>query len=303
MIEIKSVKKVVWLLIALVLVWGFTAIGARGASTPTSSGLIAYYSFDGDVVDHLGNGNDGMNNGATFVTGKSGKALSFDGANSYVLAHISGSVPKSLTLEAWIYPKAGGVVFSELGQGTINSGWHDSQMEVLTTGETKVGIWTGGSMGGVSLGTYPFNSWHHVVMTYDNNNNIIEGYVDGSLIKSATYTKTYPDDLWYAIGASDYTNLGSGAYFSGLIDEIRIYSRALSQAEIQANMNSSTAPGGPAPPAPPAPTGMIRQWASSAVASSEYSPTSWSAAQATGAPNTFDYGDIATAWVTPMSLS
>ncbi|CAG0991961.1 MAG: cohesin domain-containing protein [Candidatus Methanoperedens sp.] len=44
--------------------------------------------------------------------------------------------------------------------------------------------------------------------------------------------------------------------------------------------------------------GTIRQWASTAIASSEYSSTGWSAAQAAGAPNTFAYGDINTAWTT-----
>jgi hypothetical protein len=51
----------------------------------------------------------------------------------------------------------------------------------------------------------------------------------------------------------------------------------------------------------PAPEGNIRQWASSATASSEYSPTRWSAAQATSAPDTFTYGDIQTAWATLRS--
>lgn len=54
----------------------------------------------------------------------------------------------------------------------------------------------------------------------------------------------------------------------------------------------------PTPIVTPIPTGTIRQWASGAAASSEYTTTSWSAAQATGAPDTITYGDIATAWAT-----
>jgi len=54
----------------------------------------------------------------------------------------------------------------------------------------------------------------------------------------------------------------------------------------------------PTPVPTPIPSGVLRQWASGAFASSEYSPESWSAAQATGAPDTFSYGDIGTAWAT-----
>lgn len=62
-------QKVVWLLIALVLVSGFVVQDAKGQTS--SNGLVAYYNFDGDVSNKSGNGNDGTNNGATFVNGKS----------------------------------------------------------------------------------------------------------------------------------------------------------------------------------------------------------------------------------------
>ena len=64
------------------------------AVTPTSAetGLVAYYPFDGDTSDHSGNGNDGTNHGATFVSGTSGQALSFDGADDFVSAHLLISI-------------------------------------------------------------------------------------------------------------------------------------------------------------------------------------------------------------------
>ena len=210
---------------------------------PTS--IILEWSLDGDVKDSSGQVNNGEIKGnPKWVDGKIGKALQFDGVDDYVLVDIKGSVPQSITLQAWTYPSAKGIVFSELGQGTINSGWHDSQMDVLSTGEIKVGFWVGSEQG-ISLGTFSFNNWYHVTMTFDNSDNSIKGYVNGVLKKSGTLDKQYPGDLWYGIGAIDTTTLGAGAYFNGIIDEVAIFNVALKEEDIQAIVQgTAVSPGG-----------------------------------------------------------
>ena len=79
-------------------------------SADTTTGLVAYYPFNGNANDESGNGNNGTINGAALAADKFGrinKACSFDGADDYV--NIGGSVPSTLqiqneiTLEAWIY--------------------------------------------------------------------------------------------------------------------------------------------------------------------------------------------------------
>ena len=71
--------------------------------TPTTDkGLVTYYPFDGDTEDHSGNGNHGTNHGAAFVSGVSGKALSFDGKDDRVKIPsdvISGRIS---TLTLWV---------------------------------------------------------------------------------------------------------------------------------------------------------------------------------------------------------
>jgi hypothetical protein len=68
-------------------------------------GFVAEWHFEGDAKDSSGYGNDGTIYGATFVGGKFGKALSFDGVDDYVEVpdspQLSGS-GKDLTVEAWI---------------------------------------------------------------------------------------------------------------------------------------------------------------------------------------------------------
>jgi len=153
------------------------------------------------------------------AAGRIGPGRVFDGNGDYLLADIPGPVPQSLTLEAWICATNGGVVFSELGQGSINAGWHDSHIEVMSSGEVRVRVWNGSA---VSLGVWPTGVYHHVAMTYDDPGDALVGYVNGVRRGALTYQKQYPGDLWYALGAMDSTHIGDGTYFDGWMDEVRI---------------------------------------------------------------------------------
>lgn len=236
--------KVRHLLIGVVVLFSLLTTQSYAKIDPDN--VVGMWLFDegeGDTAeDSSGNKNDGTLNGPKWVDGmsQSSKALEFDGSNDYVLIQILDTVPQSITLEAWIYPTAGGVVFSELGQAAINSGWHDSQMEVLSSGEIKVGFWTGVEQG-ISLGTFSFDTWYHVVMAFDNSDNSIRGYVDGELQEEGNLDKQYPGTLWYGIGAADTTNLGDGTYFNGIIDDITIYNIALSEEEVKQNYQAALA--------------------------------------------------------------
>ena len=89
----------------------------------------------------------------------------------------------------------------------------------------------------------PVNVWTHVALTYDGT--IIRLYVNGAQAGSQARTgsiQANSNPLWIG-GNSPY-----GEYFQGLIDEVRVYNRALSQAEIQTDMNTPI--GGGTPPGP-----------------------------------------------------
>jgi len=208
--------------------------------------IVGMWLFDdgkGDVAtDSSGNKKDGtLMNGPTWVEGKSNpsKALKFDGKDDYVIVHI-GVPPQSFTLEAWIFPTEGGIVFVEEGQQALDGGWYDSHMEMHADGEIKVGFWTGAEQG-ISLGKYDLGEWYNVVMTYDKSKSAIKGYVNGELIESGTLSKQYPGDLWYAIGARTATNLGDARYFNGIIDNAALYNVALSEADIKENFKTAFA--------------------------------------------------------------
>ncbi len=223
----------------------YPVVFAEGTSLSISplfnpSGMIGYWPFDdgsGTTADDLsGNGNNGvLINGPSWIAGEINDALSFNGTSSYVFPPSLGIPPPSVSISVWIKPNpAGGVVMSELGQAAINSGWHDSQIEVETNNTIKVCVWTGGLTCLTAANNITYGSWYYIVLSYDASTHTLKGYENGALVNSVPATKEYPGTLHYGIGPTDSTNGGDGSYFSGLIDDVRIYSRALSAAEVSA---------------------------------------------------------------------
>src|SRR5262249_21466769 len=121
------------------------------------------------------------------------------------------------------------------------SSWNDSHLEILGTGEVRARVWNSAV---VSLGTVSFGTWHQAVLRYDRTGLALDGFLDGvrSTTRLTGVDRQAPWEFgvttfYYALGSSDITNLGSGAYFKGQMDEFRVWNIALSDAQIQANRN------------------------------------------------------------------
>ncbi|OGV75042.1 MAG: hypothetical protein A3K18_14425 [Lentisphaerae bacterium RIFOXYA12_64_32] len=174
---------------------------------------------------------------APTVTGVyAGTALSFDGTNDYLVTPNLKSLftDNSMTIELWFNATSAGVIASELSTATPNSSSHDSQIEILSTGEVKVRVW---NLTAVSLGKVNFGEWHQVVLRYNRTTQVLDGFLDG--VEAATDSsgiRSVFSSEYYAFGAADSTNLGSGAFFKGRIDEIRIWNTARAAEDIQADM-------------------------------------------------------------------
>jgi hypothetical protein len=230
---------------ALVSAW-FT----KDTSTVVPAGLVAAYGFNegnGTTVSDLsGNNNTGVITGATWTTrGRFGTALDFNGVNNVVRipAAAALNLSSAMTLEAWIKPTA------------TQSGWRTvMQREVdayfLNASNSNGPLLPSG--GGTFNGTVAYvsgstpnavNAWTHVALTYDGAT--LQLYVNGVQASSQVRTggiQTNSNPLWIG-GNSPY-----GEYFQGLIDEVRVYNRALNQAEIQTDMNTPISGGSINPP-------------------------------------------------------
>ncbi len=200
---------------------------------PNKDGLVGYWSFDegsgNKVYDKSGNGNDGnllpSGSGPAWTAGKFGSALSFDGTDDYVLTpRLQESSPNAQTTAVWIKPEhPGGCVISELGQNTINVGYHYCQIEVESNGEVRGKIW---NIGWISIGTINWNIWNHIVISF--NGSVVNGYINGESSSMSQGTRSPPSSWHLAFAATDSTNLGNGVYFNGIIDEAHVWNKALS---------------------------------------------------------------------------
>jgi hypothetical protein len=222
------------------------AEATTGTAPPTPSGLVGAWAFGEGVgtttVDASGNGNTGTITAATWSTqGRAGNALSFNGTNSVVRVPSSASLnlTTGMTLSAWIRPAV-----SQSGWRTILQ--RQSEAYFLNASFDSPGRPAGGGtiggdvpyIGGSTVN--PVNTWTYVALTYDGGT--LRLYVNGTQAASRATggtVQTTTNPLW--IGG----NQPYGEYFNGLIDEARVYNRALSQAEVQNDMNTSVNPFAP----------------------------------------------------------
>ncbi len=222
----------------------------------TYSDLVAYWRFDGNALDLSGNGNHGTINGAMFVQGISGQALSFDGINDYVNMGDKPSlrINGPYTIETWVYSNQ-----NNLGQILSKSRLHDLRnYELLWLDEGNGGpkIKFEFSINGVTYWTYSqllkYKEWYYVAGIYDGV--YMKLYVNGNqvAITSASGMVDVNTEPLTIGRRSDGVR-----FFNGIIDEVRIYNRALTTSEIQANYNApapTTVPPTTVPPTTVQPT-------------------------------------------------
>ncbi|MGH7340219.1 MAG: LamG-like jellyroll fold domain-containing protein, partial [Candidatus Rokuibacteriota bacterium] len=215
--------------------------------TGVEAGLAGLWRFNEisgfKVLDAGPNANHGQLGGIA-PEGLSGPTVAFDGVNDFLRSQNLRPffADDSVTLELWFNPKGAGVIVSELGQTSINAGFHNSQVEVLANGQVRIRV---ANLAPITLGTADFNNWHHVVLRYDGTLNRLDGFLDGVKSTVAVFGdrqaafEVSPANLQvYALGPTDSTHLGSGAFFRGRMSDFRVWDHARSDADILAGMNS-----------------------------------------------------------------
>lgn len=195
------------------------------------------------IYDISGNNINGtLGNSPTYSSG----TLTTNGTNSYILSSTNAgtlfSGNNSVTLEVWVKTVSdNGVVISELGSAAVSSGWHDSQMEIVS-GNLKVSVWNGGGTYNLTIGAVTRNVWQHYVMTYNSSTTTLTGYINASTTNSTTGSRSAPynngNGLYYGLGSGDSTSLGDGSYLAATFGAFRVYNRALTLTEITQNFNA-----------------------------------------------------------------
>jgi hypothetical protein len=214
------------------------------AESGLNVGLVAYYPFSGDANDASGNGNNGTVYGAVYETNSSGQiALSFNGtSNTYVLVPKSTSLEPqdAITISLW----CNGVPSTGQTYGTILRKANDCDAGYFirtasSSGSDTTETFILDSLDPCFSGTasvVPFTaltgaSWKHLVATYSRTDGWMKTYVNGALISQTPLTNqlAHSGDLYIGAATVHYQDGG----FNGLIDNVRLYNRALSASEVQ----------------------------------------------------------------------
>lgn len=198
--------------------------------------------------DRSGNGNNGILisiNGTLYgdtswVPGRfDGYGLQFDGSNDYVtidslpqLGPNPNNGPATVTLwfkTSVVPPSESKFLFSD-------SGGQEIGFVLLTSGKLQAQLYQGVN----SLQPITANDWHFAALSYDYNNLKMYFYLDGQLQGSTVVSfggvNAGFNDIPFTIGSLN----GNTGSFNGVIDDVRVWNRSLSQSEIQAEMQSSS---------------------------------------------------------------
>ena len=239
MLQEYKVRRVRLFLFGLV---AFVSLGHSLAQPLSDKGLVASYPFQGNAVDSSSNGNDAVVHGATPAAGHDGGAASayaLDGTDDYLM--ISHSDSLSLDTRA---------TFSLWWKHEVQASPNDyytlfEKSDPERGGHSRYGMWLIDNHVEVCLeapdnstqncldSTEPIDQgWHHLVASYDGAR--LQLYLDGEPSGERTIEPSGISQSSYEIFVGTDQYAPEPIYTRGVIDDLRIYNRALSAVEIAA---------------------------------------------------------------------
>lgn len=219
--------------------WHVMSLSGNGEIV-SSDNLVGWWKFDeenvsGTAIDSSSGGKNGTYYGSMtnsdVTTGSIGKALDFDGSDDYVSnASFSINGNAAGTLSFWMKTSTNQSLKYPIAIPQASAGTNG--FDFYFNGSNNINFFINGSVANNDLGmtgvTYADGNWHHIVGTYDGTTQSL--YFDGILKSSAT---TASGTIEAAAGEINIGRFGAfGAYYTGEVDEVRIYSKSLSASEV-----------------------------------------------------------------------
>jgi glucose/arabinose dehydrogenase len=225
-------------------------------------GLAAGYAFDEGAgttaADASGHGVTGtLTYGPTWTIGKYGTAVNLDGSDDYVnLGNPPAlQVTGSMTISAWIYaagfPPDDAAIVSKRSTAAIGYQLDTTVDRGSRTVGFKLSTNSGGEMSRYGATVLQTSGWYHVTGVYNASARTLDVYVNGQLDNGALVGTVTSSQQNSAANVNIGRRASGGYQFNGRIDDVRIYDRGLSQAEIQSDMNTALVAGGSSDSTPP----------------------------------------------------
>ncbi len=214
---------------------------ASAVCTPPPAGLVGWWPGDGDAADIVGGHNGTLLNGATFAPGEVGQAFTFTTDGQVVAVpdapELSFGPTSPMTVALWAYRTGAGVTQHVLGRrlGCTGAPYLDYINYQMAIGGSKLEFGAGPGNAVQTLVDLPLNTWTHLAATFDGAT--FSFYMDGALIGTGNGILGSPAAANLKIGGSG----DCGGTFQGQLDEVQIFNRALSQAEVQAIFDAGSA--------------------------------------------------------------
>jgi len=207
-------------------------LGMASMAQAADPDLLGHWRLDETsgttAFDASGNGNDGTLMGdPQWVPGKLGGALEFDGSGDYIDCGDGANfnIPVNITIACWIKVNA----FDKTWQAIVTSG--DGSWRVHRSSSSNNIAWGSSGLSPTDLtGTTDVSTgdWFHITAVYNGAQKLL--YIDGNLDASSDSTGNINDSS-YKVNIGE-NNQATGRHFDGLIDDVRIYKRALTDVEI-----------------------------------------------------------------------
>ncbi|WP_069470188.1 LamG domain-containing protein [Candidatus Marithrix sp. Canyon 246] len=209
---------------------------------PFTDGLLVYYPFNTNALDESGNDNNGKIHGASLAEdrfGKKNSAYSFDGVSNKIVvrdAPLLNFGKTEFSIGVWIKTTQTGIWKRIVTKRAhINTGnWYS--LAVLN-GKANFEIYAGGNLGSIS--NVNDGHWHLLFITRNlfNFSMYIDGNIESTMVdEGRNLNSGMNTPLEIGIWATE----SYGGTFNGLMDDIRIYNRALSDSEIQQLYNNAS---------------------------------------------------------------
>ncbi len=195
-----------------------TACKKNMSESYPKDGLVSYFNFDDNLLDQQGYAQSGTAK-MTYITGKKGKAVQFDGVDQLVEFNaVNPQNQSKISLACWVKTNENGALKYFLNSNSFAAATASGKINFIIINPVT---------NAVTSNTLISGEWTHVVGTYDGTN--IKIYINGQWVA----TQNHPGSI---NGFTSQLTLGfyNGMYWAGALDEIFLYNRVLTDTEIQA---------------------------------------------------------------------